>query len=59
MNKVFKEEFSNHLKTIHTSPYLFIGSGLSNRYLKIGSWESLLENVCKKIEMPKDLQVRE
>lgn len=54
MNKVFKEEFSNHLKTIHTSPYLFIGSGLSNRYLKIGSWESLLENVCKKIEMPKD-----
>lgn len=54
MNKKFKEDFSNHLKTIHTSPYLFVGSGLSNRYLNIGSWYNLLESICVTIGMPKN-----
>ena len=48
----FQIKFSNHLKKIQTAPYLFIGSGMSNRYLNIGSWLNLLTNICEEIEMP-------
>ncbi len=48
----FQIKVSNHLKTISTAPYLFIGSGLSNRYLNIEDWHSLLKNVSAEINMP-------
>lgn len=48
----FQIKLSNHLKKIHTSPYLFIGSGLSNRYINTGSWKNLLTEVCQDIKMP-------
>ena len=37
------EEIAAHLSKITTAPYLFIGAGLSRRYLGIESWEDLLK----------------
>ena len=36
---------------------MFIGSGLSQRYLKIPDWKSLLDTLCKSpVKMPRPLK---
>jgi len=35
-------DFQNHLSKFSTNPYLFIGSGLSRRFISLPSWEELL-----------------
>lgn len=46
------QEFLDHLNKFSTNPYLFIGSGLSRRYLTLPTWEELLNQffVESKIE---------
>ncbi len=37
-----QEDLQTHLEQFHTAPFLFIGSGLSRRYLGLEDWEGLL-----------------
>lgn len=52
----FKEQvFSfvkNLLKDTNKIPYLFVGSGLSMRYMKSETWEGLLRWVCESVGSP-------
>jgi hypothetical protein len=52
----FKTQLLKHLSTFGTLPYLFVGSGLSRRYLNIPTWLALLEEFSKKIHLDKPFQ---
>lgn len=47
----FESEFEAHLKKFNTSPYLFIGSGFSSRYINNEGWADLLSNVCNELKL--------
>src|SRR3990167_5041843 len=42
----FKESLKQHFKKFEASPMLFIGSGMSRRYLGVEGWEQLLQKFC-------------
>lgn len=50
MKNPFQLDFEKHLNKFATSPYLFIGSGLSSRYINTEGWEKLLENICNELK---------
>lgn len=45
----FKKNLEEHFKQFDASPILFVGSGLSRRYLNIHCWEDLLRHFSEKI----------
>lgn len=45
------EKLKDIFKDFNTTPVLFIGAGLSRRYLGLGNWETLLRKMAK---LPKD-----
>lgn len=53
MKTQFEINLEKHLKSFSTSPYLFIGSGFSTRYINTEGWTSLLDNVAKRINLSK------
>ena len=45
-----KDELKKHFKKFDASPLLFIGSGMSKRYLGVECWEHLLDKFCTQIK---------
>ena len=46
----FKKDLSEHFKKFSASPFLFVGSGMSRRYLNTENWEDLLKKFCTLID---------
>ncbi|WP_305839248.1 SIR2 family protein [Photobacterium leiognathi] len=45
----FKKNLEEHFKQFEASPVLFVGSGLSRRYLNINCWEGLMQQFAQHI----------
>lgn len=43
----FRDGLEAHLKTFRAAPFLFIGAGLSRRYLGLDGWEALLRRMAE------------
>jgi hypothetical protein len=43
----FRETFAQHLRTFRAAPFLFVGAGLSRRYLELDGWEALLRRLAE------------
>lgn len=52
----FKNNISDHLQQFPTNPYLFVGSGLSRRYLNLPTWLDLLDNFSSTLSLPKQFE---
>jgi hypothetical protein len=48
----FNEDLFNKLDEFASSPFLFIGSGFSRRYLKAEDWEGLLRKYADELDTP-------
>jgi len=46
------EELRQHLEPFHTAPFLFVGSGLSRRYLGLEDWEGILQRFAGMTSRP-------
>jgi hypothetical protein len=42
----FRDELLAHLKRFRSAPFLFVGAGISRRYLKLDGWEALLRRLA-------------
>lgn len=43
----FVDDFARHLKQFRAAPFLFVGAGLSCRYLGLDDWEALLRRLAE------------
>lgn len=47
-----EDEFLTHLMKFETAPFLFVGSGMSRRYLNTDDWMGLLRRFAEKTDYP-------
>lgn len=50
---MFKKDFQEHINKFNTTPFLFIGSGFSRRYLNTPTWEQLLQEMISHLNLSK------
>jgi hypothetical protein len=50
MSEELKLQLSEHFKKASSSPFLFIGSGFSRRYLNLDDWRGLLEKLSEDLK---------
>jgi hypothetical protein len=48
----FKDDLAKHLNAFPAAPFLFIGSGISRRYLGLPAWEELLRQQAATVGQP-------
>src|SRR6056297_1845876 len=53
---MFEESLNKHLSTFNTSPILFVGSGMSRRYLGLETWSDLLKKMVNELNLPKPFE---
>lgn len=53
---MFQEELKQHITKFSTTPFLFIGSGFSRRYLNLPAWEALLIEMSSRLKLPKQYE---
>src|SRR6185436_3960340 len=47
-----QDDLQTHLEQFHTAPFLFVGSGLSRRYLGLEDWDGLLQRFAALTDRP-------
>lgn len=50
---MFKDQLKNHLSKFSTAPFLFIGSGMSRRYIGMETWIALLKRIHENLGLNK------
>jgi hypothetical protein len=50
---MFKDVIAEHFSNFNAAPFLFIGSGMSRRYIGVQTWYHLLEHMHQRLKLPK------
>ena len=53
---MFEHKFQQHLSAFSTAPFIFVGSGMSRRYINAETWYSLLEKISKDLKLNKPFE---
>lgn len=54
MDSSFQKQLNELFRSFKTLPYLFVGSGFSQRYMELGNWEQLLQEYAKILSFSDD-----
>lgn len=53
---MFEKNLESHLNTFTTAPFLFIGSGMSRRYISTPNWYGLFEEIIPTLKLSQPIE---